>query len=166
DVESNDGRGDKTLKLIDNFLKGVVDVPRSGVTGGETVEPGCDYSAYLEQLPDYGDSVDTPQKSEAEKEADFDRENEFTIETISRQLDEEPSEDYPVDEPSDNSLHTTDKDYFTETMAGLYIKQQKYEQALEIIEALNADNPKKSVYFADQIRYLKLLIRINRNKNK
>ena len=50
-------------------------------------------------------------------------------------------------------------------MAGLYIKQHKYEQALEIIESLSAENPKKSVYFADQMRYLKLLIRINKNKN-
>ena len=166
DVDSHVGKGDKTLKLIDNFLKGVADMPRGGVSSGETIEPGCDYSVYLEQLPDYGESVDTLQNPKAEAEADFDRENEFTIETINRQLNEESSEDYPADDVSESSFNVTDKDYFTETMAGLYIKQQKYEQALEIIEALNADNPKKSVYFADQIRYLRILVRINRNKNK
>lgn len=57
-----------------------------------------------------------------------------------------------------------ERDYFTEAMAGIYIKQQKFSQALEIIRTLSADNPKKSVYFADQIRYLELLIKLNNTK--
>ena len=56
------------------------------------------------------------------------------------------------------------EEYFTEAMAAVYIKQHKFEQALEIIKAISADNPKKSVYFAEQIRYLELLVRLNRNK--
>ena len=46
----------------------------------------------------------------------------------------------------------------TETLARIYIKQKKYEQALEIIKRLNLNFPKKSVYFADQIRFLEHLI--------
>ncbi len=46
----------------------------------------------------------------------------------------------------------------TESFARILIKKQNYEKALEIIQELNLKNPEKSVYFADQIRFLKKLI--------
>jgi len=53
--------------------------------------------------------------------------------------------------------------YFTETLARIYIKQGNYNKALEIIQQLSLQNPKKNAYFADQIRFLEKLI-INSNK--
>jgi len=53
--------------------------------------------------------------------------------------------------------------YFTETLARIYIKQKRYAKALEIIQKLSLQYPGKSVYFADQIRFLKKLI-INTKK--
>lgn len=38
------------------------------------------------------------------------------------------------------------------------ISERKYSQAIEILKALNLNNPKKSVYFADQIRFLEKII--------
>lgn len=35
-----------------------------------------------------------------------------------------------------------------------YIKQERYAEAMEILRQLNLNNPKKSAYFADQIRFL------------
>ena len=58
-----------------------------------------------------------------------------------------------------------DSGYFTETLARIYIKQGRYSKALEIIRRLNLIYPKKSRYFADQIRFLEKLI-INDNKTK
>lgn len=52
----------------------------------------------------------------------------------------------------------TDESFFTETLAKIYIKQQRYDKALEIIKKLNLKYPKKNVYFADQIRFLEKLI--------
>ena len=49
-------------------------------------------------------------------------------------------------------------EFLTETLAKIYIKQKKYEQALTIIKRLSLNFPKKSVYFADQIRFLEFLI--------
>ena len=72
------------------------------------------------------------------------------------------ADDLPPAEECDEEEQNSD--FYTEAMAGIYIKQQKFEQALEIIRAISADNPKKSVYFAEQIRYLELLVRLNRNK--
>ncbi len=41
----------------------------------------------------------------------------------------------------------------------IMIKNGNYRKALEIITELNLKNSKKSVYFADQIRFLQMLIR-------
>ena len=54
--------------------------------------------------------------------------------------------------------------YFTETLARIYIKQGRYEKALEIIQRLNLNYPKKNAYFADQMRFLEKLIINNKNK--
>ncbi len=47
--------------------------------------------------------------------------------------------------------------------AQLLIKNHDYEGALEIIMHLSLNNPKKSIYFADQIRFLRKLI-LNQSK--
>ena len=48
----------------------------------------------------------------------------------------------------------------------VYIKQKKYEQALTIIKRLSLNFPKKSIYFADQMRFLKKLIENEKYKQK
>jgi tetratricopeptide (TPR) repeat protein len=58
----------------------------------------------------------------------------------------------------DNSPKTSEDAYFTETLANIYIKQKRYDKALEIIKRLSLKYPKKNIYFADQIRYLEKLI--------
>ena len=55
-----------------------------------------------------------------------------------------------------------DDSCFTETLAKIYVKQQRYSKALEIIKKLSLKYPKKNAYFADQIRFLEKLI-INAN---
>lgn len=52
---------------------------------------------------------------------------------------------------------------FTETLARIYIKQKRYEKALQIIKNLSLKYPEKNIYFADQIRFLEKLI-INTKK--
>lgn len=56
-----------------------------------------------------------------------------------------------------------DDSYFTETLAHIYVKQKRYEKALQIIKNLSLKYPEKNVYFADQIRFLEKLI-INTKK--
>ncbi len=51
----------------------------------------------------------------------------------------------------------------TDDDARKYIKNHDYQKALEIIMRLSLNNPEKSVYFADQIRFLRKLI-LNQSK--
>ena len=68
----------------------------------------------------------------------------------------------PVDDAMDGSAEaadeTGDDNYLTETLAKIYVKQQRYDKALEIIKKLNLKYPKKNAYFADQMRFLERLI--------
>jgi len=50
------------------------------------------------------------------------------------------------------------KDMSMEEKSRLYIRQKKYREAIEILKQLNLINPKKSIYFADQIRFLERII--------
>ena len=59
-----------------------------------------------------------------------------------------------MQEPDNSSL--------TESFARVMIKNGNYRKALQIITELSLNNPEKSIYFADQIRFLKKLI-INEN---
>ena len=81
------------------------------------------------------------------------------------QLKDEP-EYLPSAESLDDDKKDMDEGYFTETLAKIYIKQGRYTKALEIIQRLNLNYPKKNAYFADQIRFLKKLIINNKNNNK
>ena len=61
---------------------------------------------------------------------------------------------------------TSDDSTFSESLAKIYIKQGKYAKALEIIKNISLKFPEKSIYFADQIRFLKKLIINEQIKNK
>ena len=62
------------------------------------------------------------------------------------------------EESEDNEEDMEDESYFTETLAKIYVKQQRYSKALEIIKKLSLKYPKKNAYFADQLRFLEKLI--------
>jgi len=57
---------------------------------------------------------------------------------------------------TDLSLKKTEE--ISENNAKKLIIEHKYPEAVEILRALNLNNPKKSVYFADQIRFLEKVI--------
>lgn len=153
---------DRTLSLIDAFLSSTVDDnPLEN-----NFDYALDYTAYLmEDL--------SPKSSEEEAEIPRLRGQELIDEFITgaendsslklRSFDEE--EEMPVEQP-DISYSEEDEDdsFFTETLAKIYIKQQRYSKALEIIKKLSLKYPKKNIYFADQIRFLEKLIINNKSK--
>jgi hypothetical protein len=80
---------------------------------------------------------------------------------ITIHLEDWENEDEPSAVP--DLKNVDENSFFSETLAKIYLKQKKYERALEIIRKLNLIYPEKSRYFADQIRFLEKLI-INKKK--
>ncbi|MCM1021716.1 MAG: hypothetical protein NC343_05615 [Muribaculum sp.] len=73
----------------------------------------------------------------------------------------EESQPTPAEEPKPHS----DESLLSESLAKIYIKQRRYKRAYEIISNISLKYPEKSVYFADQLRFLQKLI-INQQYNQ
>ncbi len=59
----------------------------------------------------------------------------------------------PIQEPA-----IQDDTLLSESLAKIYIKQRRYAKAYEIISNLSLKYPEKSIYFADQLRFLHKLV--------
>ena len=168
-TEENPGL-DRTLSLIDAFLSSLPEEREKEIP--LPVSPVMDYSNYLMQDVSREEMVDTP-KLKGQDWIDSFLEKSSTEPLISHasvELDEEQpvvveEEKQPVgieeNEPEEEEKPVEvldDESYFTETLAKIYVKQQRYSKALEIIRRLYLKYPKKNAYFADQIRFLEKLI--------
>lgn len=148
--------GDRTAALIDSFLdqlpgeedeetqpQGQPVVKRKPTPADATI----DYVAYLMEAGDEAPQ-ETPQLKGQELIDDFINKENGKI-SLQEETEYEPEQETVEDEGSS---------YFTETLARIYIKQGRYSKALEIIQRLYLEYPKKNRYFADQIRFLQKLI--------
>ena len=153
----------RTLSLIDNFLDSI---PKESEKPAEPrrkptpADAAVDYVAYLMETES---EEQTAEKSVPEMPGQ-DLIDSFIKSDKGRfVLNEEPLLAPPADAAPNNETETPEDEYFTETLARIYIKQGRYSKALEIIRRLSLQVPKKNAYFADQIRFLEKLI-INNNK--
>jgi tetratricopeptide (TPR) repeat protein len=144
---------DRTQSLIDSFLATTIETGVERNRKLTTADATTDYAAFLLTMDDI-----EPETAEPDTRIDsyLDRGGERIV------LQENP--EYTPD-LSDSSVMGAEEEYFTETLAKIYIKQGNYDKAIEIITRLNLNYPKKSSYFADQLRFLRKLQIIN-NKTK
>lgn len=145
---------DRTQSLIDTFLSTTVD---AGVERNNrkltAADATTDYAAFLLAMDDI---------VSAEEHVD-DRIDSYLRQPSERIVLQEEPEYIP--DLTDNDTNEAEEEYFTETLAKIYTKQGNYDKAIEIITRLNLNYPKKSSYFADQLRFLRKLQLIN-NKTK
>lgn len=159
-------RENRTLSIIDNYLGTADDntpTPAETQSKPTPADAAVDYVAYLLKT-----------ESEEEKEAAENSpqmKGQALIDTFINKeggkitLQEKPTY-VPQVENAANAQNDADEGYFTETLAQIYIKQGRYSKALEIIQRLNLNYPKKNAYFADQIRFLQKLILNNKNNKQ
>lgn len=153
---------DRTLTLIDAFL---ATVPEE-VSGQTGLDYSTDYTAYLlqeEEEPSVEDNAPATPRLRGQDLIDGFIEKSGSESNLRIMLPgrvEAVEEDQPQNEEPENVNSEEDEDdsCFTETLAKIYVKQQRYSKALEIIEKLSLKYPKKNAYFADQIRFLEKLI--------
>ena len=155
-------RPSRTLSLIDSFLDTIPqEDPKPRKRRPTPADAAIDYVAYL--LDTEGDvSASEPEPVPEMRGQDLidtfinaDK-GRFTLSDVPLPADNTPKEPEEVEEE-------VGEEYFTETLARIYIKQGRYSKALEIIRRLSLQVPKKNAYFADQIRFLEKVI-INNSK--
>ena len=155
-------KDERMMSLLDSFLEGKEN-GASELT--DLIEVPVDYvSAYLDAPSPVKDGAsDKVIRSKTEQ----------LLDTFLSGNNEKPSFKPFKSEADETQTDTADGDldvseqlddsYFTETLARIYLKQRRYAKALEIIKSLYLNFPNKSIYFADQIRYLEKLVRIIKN---
>ena len=165
--EDETEKSSDTFSLIDAFLSNQVEDTDAGATLLFQPSVSSDYIYW---------SLTKESESEEEKDAvklqhhelidSFIKNEEgrgpgngLNLEIIEDRLDPPAN----VAELENEQYKSLDDSYFTETLAHIYIKQKRYEKALQIIKNLSLKYPEKNVYFADQIRFLEKLI-INSKK--
>ncbi|MBP3227336.1 MAG: tetratricopeptide repeat protein [Bacteroidaceae bacterium] len=161
--------GGRTLQVIDRFLD------KTG-SASETRRPTVadatsDYAAFLLSLDDaptpQATTEPTTDTTEVLMERFLQGDGKFsvTMSDAEEKTEREPHKPSPKARPTQEVQDDTDDSFFTETLAKIYIKQGRFEKAFEIISTLSANYPNKSIYFADQLRYLRKLI-VNNNHKK
>ena len=153
----------RTMALIDSFLDSI---PKEAEEKEEKKkrrptpkDATVDYVAYLME----SEEAEKPQQQQMPGQDLIDHflQKEQGRILLSEQEDEEKAMEAPIIEEEE----PIEEEYFTETLARIYIKQGRYQKALDIIQRLSSNFPEKNVYFADQIRFLEKLI-INNNKKQ
>lgn len=86
--------------------------------------------------------------------------------TVIKKDDAEQNDVQVMQNDNIDKAEDVDASMFSESLAKIYIKQHKYSKALEIITNISLKFPEKSIYFADQIRFLKKLMLNEQIKNK
>lgn len=147
-----EGDENRTISLIDNFLS-AHDEASSGKAA--RVSPSIadlttDYTSFLMKQEDETMQTDD-EKPKLKGEELIDS---FIEETKGKQRLEigELASEFKSPEISDE-----DEEIYTENMVNIYIKQGRYEQALEILRKICLTNPKKTVNFATLIKLLEVI---------
>ena len=153
-----------TVTTIDRFLDNY------GKTSPKEVEAIT--RAIFNPQPDYADVLAAQEQDEGGvRPASGDAQYELIDKFIAQQMElSEQAAQVPINTPVNEEKKAAiaqdiiedptenDDSMLSESLAQMYIAQNKYSQALEIIKQLSLKYPEKSIYFADQIRFLTKLV--------
>ena len=153
----------RTIDLIDNFLDSIPqeESDKKVQRKPTPADAAVDYVAYL--LSSEGTEQRTSSAPDMKGQELIDN---FLEQEQGRILLNELPQETQETVNDENADEEVEEEYFTETLARIYIKQGHYEKALGIIERLSERYPKKNAYFADQMRFLEKLIINSKNNSK
>ena len=147
---------DRTMELIDAFLD---TLPTHSFSLEAEGAAAIDYvSAYLSDKEDVSGSPKLRGQDLIDKFLEGDEERSAFAIPVSEETEAEPA-DAEVKPAVENVAKESETPTFTETLANIYLKQGKYDKALEILKRINLEYPNKNRYFADQIRFLEKIVK-------
>lgn len=165
-AETSAADENRTIDLIDSFLDAIPQDEEADQDGKQRrptpADAAVDYVAYLLATETTEDSTpeDSPQLKGQSLIDHFLQEEQGRI-----QLSDLPQEETEERVNASEQGESVEEEYFTETLARIYIRQGRYQKALDIIGRLSGQHPEKNIYFEDQMRFLEKLI-INNNKKQ
>lgn len=171
-VIETESDSNRTISLIDSFLSNQTEEKGEEKKDQPSIaDLTTDYASFLVQKDDI--KKEETRDGEAPKLRGADLIDNFIEETKGKQRFEMPelSDDYFASANSNEengftspTLSDEDEEIYTESMVNIYIRQQRFEQALEILRRICLNNPKKSSNFAAQMKLLEIIIDKNNNK--
>ena len=158
---TSNSKTNRTIDLIDTFLDSI---PNDEEIKDKKRRPtpadaAIDYVAYLLETENNQTADNAPQLKGHDLIDNFLQQEQGRI--MLADLPQDGNDD--IQQDNDDA---GDEEYFTETLARIYIKQGRYQKALDIISRLSGKYPQKNAYFADQIRFLEKLIINSKNNSK
>ena len=160
----------RTEQLIDSFLDTIPpDTEEEETQQRRTPTPAdatIDYVAYLLQSEANEKGTQESQTPQLKGQGLIDsflqqEQGRFLLNNLADEVTDEP-----VENPAKEETEANEEEYFTETLARIYIKQGRYQKAHEIIGRLSNKYPQKNAYFTDQMRFLEKLIINSKNDSK
>ena len=154
--------GDRTTSLIDSFLT------RGGIETSEDYGPARSKPSVADLTNDYAPFLmqqDAAMGGGTNRGADHKNApklkgaeliDTFIAETQGKQRLEMP--ELSEEELESPEFSVEDEEIYTERMVHIYIKQGRYQQALEILRKICLSNPKKNSNFAAQINLLEIIL--------
>lgn len=157
----------RTVALIDDFLDSIPadsDEDKNSKRKPTPADAAVDYVSFLLET-ESEEEKEATQKAPQLKGQDL-IDNFINNEGGKITLQEEPEFMPEIEEEEeDKSADTVEQGgYATEALARIYIKQGRYDKALEIMKKLDLSKAQKNIYFVDQIRFLEKLILNSKNK--
>ncbi|MDE5837668.1 MAG: hypothetical protein K2H39_01300, partial [Paramuribaculum sp.] len=146
-----------TDSAIDTFLEkyGKTNPDETALLEKLIFHPVAEYAATLER-----EQEDAPVGQDAVLAAFL---KEFSPEEKKKQAQQEERRRKALAEKKKKNVPSEDS-LLSESLAKIYISRGKYDKAYEIIRSLSLKYPKKSIYFADQLRFLQKLILNSKHK--
>lgn len=189
-VSINDGAAGTTDSAIDRFLEtyGNTDERETALLERMIFNPVPDYTAVLERESQESGNTATPAPEAGSQDALLDAfldkqaaapatpEPETPKPETPKHDETKPEEPKPEEHRHDEPRHKRHEPQtvplavpsagssLSASLAKIYIRQHRYDKAYEIIRGLSLNNPEKSAYFADQLRFLRKLMLIESHK--
>jgi hypothetical protein len=163
-TENNSSR---TVTLIDTFLNSI---PEEENNEKKTRKPtpadaAVDYVAYLLQTENGNEEDEKPTMKGQDLIDTFLKQENGRI-LLNKLTNDDTQPEVSSEQNDTEQKDDSEEEYFTETLARIYIRQGRYNKALEIIGRLSRKYPQKNTYFADQMRFLEKLIINSKNTSK
>lgn len=163
-ADKKEETADRTSDLIDNFLESIPadkedEEKKKGKRKPTPADAAVDYVAYL--LETEGEAEEENSSRTISLIDDFMEDGGFKLPKIDVSADYQPEYKPELDD-NNKEEQAENSGVFTETLARIYIKQGKYQRALDIIRRLHEKHPGKSMHYADQMRFLEKLIKNNK----